>query len=237
MRSTLIRSIFIFPFLALCLMTGMPASVFSESTYVIDTPTTGMLDYGSYDLNFRLFRDGGILPRLNFGVFKIVNLGIGWELSRVIGDQNITVSPPALYLKIRPYAGGIYLPALAFGYDGQGYFFDKEKNEFLIKEKGVFVVLGREYMFPGLEFNVGANIYDFKTNTVYGFANFIFNMEDKFMFLCEYDGINYLPESRLNFGCRLSITDDLNIDLAGRDIGAAGRSAERILRINYLGRF
>jgi hypothetical protein len=27
----------------------------AEPTYVVDTPTTGMLDYGAYNLNFRLF--------------------------------------------------------------------------------------------------------------------------------------------------------------------------------------
>jgi hypothetical protein len=220
----------------LCCFVSVPF-LQAESTYVIDTPTIGMLDYGAYDLNFRLFKNGGILSRLDFGVFKIVNLGVGWEVSNVIGDQNVAMSPPALYLKIRPYAGDFILPSVAFGYDGQGYYYDKDNNRFLQREKGIFVVFGREFLIPGLELNLGANISDFKTNTVYGFGNLMFNVEDKFMLLAEYDNVNFLPDSRLNLGVRCSITDDLSIDLAGRDIGAAGRDAERIIRINYIGKF
>jgi hypothetical protein len=223
-------------FIVGCFLMAVPP-LSAETAYIIDTPNMGMLDYGSYNLNFRLFNNGGILSRLNFGVFKIVNLGVGWELSSVIGDRDISVSPPSLYLKIRPFTGGTILPAFAFGYDGQGYFYDKDNSEYLLKEKGVFVVFGRELFFPGFELNIGGNMNDFKTNTVYGFANFSVNVEDKFYLLGEYDNINYFPESILNLGVRFAVTEYLTIDLAGRDVGAAGRSAERIVRVNYQGRF
>jgi hypothetical protein len=208
-----------------------------EPTRIIDTPAVGMLDYGAYDLNFRLFSEGGILTRLDFGVFKVVNLGFGWELSNVIGSQDITVAPPTLYLKIKPFSGGMVLPAFAFGYDGQGYSYIKSSSTFTQKEKGIFVVFGREYFFPGFEMNFGANMNDFKTNTVYGFANVDFNIEEKIYFLAEYDNVNYLPDSRLNLGVRFFVTNYLSIDLAGHDIGASDRKTERILRIGYLGKF
>src|SRR5450830_1798419 len=100
------------------LLLFLSVNVFAESTYVIDTPTTGMLDYGSYELNFRLFSGGGILTRMDFGVFRMVNLGLGWEVQKAIGSDNvsssdkISASPPALYVKVRPFEGGIVLPAL-----------------------------------------------------------------------------------------------------------------------------
>src|SRR3989339_515539 len=209
----------------------------AEPTYVIDSPTTGMLDYGSYNLNFRLFSEGGILTRLNFGVFKMENLGSGWEASRVIGSMGAAVSPPALYIKLRPFTGTQSLPSLAIGYDGQGYLYDRDNNEFSQKEKGIFIVLGREVFMPGFILNVGGNIADFKNNTVCGFANCSFTIEDTLTILAEYDNINVMPENRLNLGLRFFVTEDLGIELCGRDIGAAGRSAERIIMVNYLGRF
>jgi len=230
-----------FAVLTALLILVMPALAFpesgSEATYVIDTPTVGMLDYGGYDLNFRLFSEGGILTRLDFGVFKIVNLGFGWELTNAIGNQDITVAPPALFLKVKPFSGGMVLPAIAFGYDGQGYFYDKTLSSFTQKERGIFVVFGREFFFPGLEMNFGANMNDFRTNTVFGFANMNFNIEDKLYFLGEYDNVNYLPDSRINLGMRFFITNDLSLDLAGRDLGAAGRKSERIMRIAYRSKF
>lgn len=209
----------------------------SEITDVVDTPAVGVLDYGCYNINFRLFSDGNILSRLHFGVFKIVNLGIGWEVDKIIGSQNAVVGPPSLYIKVKPFNGGMVLPAFAFGYDGQGYYYENESKSYLEKEKGVFLVFGREFFFPGFEFNAGANINDFKKNTVYGFFSLNINLENKVVFMGEYDRINYLPESRFNVGLRLFINSDLNIDLSVRDIGAAGRSAERIVRIGYTGKF
>jgi hypothetical protein len=209
----------------------------SQAPSCIDTPTAGMLDYGAYDLNFRLFSGGGVLTRLNFGVFKIVNLGLGWELANVIGTQDITVAPPTLSLKIKPFSGGMILPSIAFGYDGQGYFYNKNSNEFNQKERGVYILFGRELFFPGLEMNFGVNMNDFKSNTVYGFTNLNIDIDEKLYFLAEYDNVNYLPASRVNAGIRFFITSDLGLDLAGRDIGAAGRQAERILSIDYRSKF
>jgi hypothetical protein len=209
----------------------------SEAPYCIDTPTSGMLDYSAYDLDFRLFSGGGILTRLNFGVFKIVNLGLGWELAEVIGLQSITVAPPTLAVKIKPFSGGLVLPSIAFGYDGQGYFYNKTTNDFAQKERGVFLLFGREFFFSGLEMNFGANMNDFKSNKVYGFTSMNISLDEKIYFLAEYDNINYLPASRFNTGIKFFITSDLSIAIEGRDIGAADRQAERIVSINYRGRF
>jgi hypothetical protein len=230
-------------------MNALAAGGTNETSRVIDTPTTGMIDYGGYNLDFRLFSQGGLLTRLDFGVFKMVNLGFGWELSKVIGTENITVGPPALYLKLRPFEGGAVLPAFAIGYDGQGNFFDKTANEFTQKEKGVFIVFGREIFAPGMDFSVGANMNDFKKNNVFGFTSLAYNVEDKVAFLAEWDRVNYIPDSFVNLGLRIFVTDTLSIDVAGRDIGAYAkapnangvlvptRQPERIVKISYTGRF
>ena len=212
-------------------------SLLAESTYVIDTPTKGMLGYGNYDIDFRFFSGGGILSRMTFGVFKIVDLGVGWETDSIIGTQTATAAPPSLFLKIKPFSGGMVLPGFAIGYDGQGYYYNKDVNAFAEREKGIFIVFGREILTPGLNFNAGLNMNDFKENKLCGFTNFEYDIEEKFKLLCEYDNINYFPEARLNAGVRISITEDIFVDAAGRDILSNGRTAERIIRIAYLGRF
>ncbi|MFH1368410.1 MAG: hypothetical protein ABII64_04710 [Elusimicrobiota bacterium] len=221
----------------------------SENSRVIDTPMTGMIGYGNYTLDFRLFSEGGVLTRLEFGVFKIVNLGFGWEVSRVIGTENAVVGPPGLLVKLRPFEGGMVLPAIAIGYDGQGNYFDKTASEFTQKEKGIFIVFGREMLTPGLEINVGCNMNDFKKNTVFGFTSIVYTVEDKAAFLAEWDRVNYIPDSFVNAGIRMFVTESLYIDVAGRDIGAyeektdpttniiTYRKPERIVKISYSGRF
>lgn len=219
----------------------------NRTARVIDTPTTGMIDYGSFSLDFRLFSEGGVLTRLEFGVFKIVNLGLGWEVSKVIGAENAVVGPPSLYFKLLAFEGGMVLPAFAIGYDGQGNFFDKAANEFSQKEKGIFLVFGREILTPGLEFNIGCNMNDFKKNSVFGFTSLSYVVEDKVAFLAEWDRVNYIPDSFVNVGMRMFVTEGLSIDVAGRDIGSyeertvnnitVYRKPERIVKISYSDRF
>jgi hypothetical protein len=179
-----------------------------------------------------------MLSQMNFGVFKIVNLGFGWELQQLVGNQNIIVAPPTLNIKVRPFAGGLFLPALALGYDGQGSYYDSKSNTFEQKERGVYIVLTRELLFPGFELSTGANMNDFQSDTVYGFANLNINMENIFVIMAEYDNIHYAPENRVNGGFRFALTDDLSVDLAGRDLAGSGPLAkERLIRVNYTGRF
>lgn len=220
---------------ALLFLAGSLAA--APTGFVVDTPSTEVLNYGSYHLGFRLFSGGGILTRMNFGVFKIVNVGVGWETDNVIGVDNIAVAAPSLYLKVKPYDGGRVMPAFAFGYDGQGLFWNKDDRSFIQKEKGVFVVCGREYFVPGLELSLGANINDFSSNTVYAFTSATLNVEDDFYFLAEYDNINYFPHARLNLGVRFYVAEGVSIDVAGRDIVGEGRDVERIVAINYVGKF
>ena len=211
---------------------------FSEALDVIDTPTPGLLDYGAYNVNFRLATDGVVLTRINWGVFKPVNIGFSWEIGKIIGSSdNITAAKPGMFMKLNIYSGGMVMPAMAFGYDGQGYFYDKSSEEFLQKEKGIFFVMGREVVTRGLNFNIGVNMWDFSDNKVYGFIASTFEFEEKFVILAEYDNLyHHIDNNRLNFGFRFFVTDDLNVDLSGRDLGAS-RLAERIIRVNYVGRF
>jgi hypothetical protein len=225
----------------LCLAMFCAVSVFAKSSELIeciDSPTAGIHDYGAYNINFRMFTGGSVLSRMNFGVFKIVNLGFGWEMNQLVGNQNITVAPPALSIKIRPYPGGLFLPALALGYDGQGSYFNSDAGEFGQKARGVYIVLTRELLIPGFELSTGANMNDFKNDTVYGFASLNINLENVFIIMAEYDNIHYAPENRLNGGFRFALTEDLSVDVAGRDLSGSGPLAkERIIRINYTGRF
>ena len=130
------------------------------------------------------------------------------------------------------------LPALVLGYDGQGNFYDRNISEYLQKEKGIYMAIGRETLVPGLKLNIGGNMWDFKTNTVCGFASMIFSIEDRFAAIAECDNIHNASQNRVNVGLRFGINESLDVDLAGRDLGAPeGRTAERIIRVIYAGKF
>ncbi|WP_125266979.1 hypothetical protein [Candidatus Endomicrobiellum trichonymphae] len=91
---------------------------FASKTYLIDTTTTDILSYGSYDVGFRFFSNGNVLSRIDFVVFKLLNVGLSLELDRIIECSHIKIAIPALHVKFRVYDGIMPLPVVAAGYDG-----------------------------------------------------------------------------------------------------------------------
>lgn len=210
-------------------------------TYLVDVPTYSLLDYGSYDIQFRIFSGGGVLTKLNFGIFKILNLGVSWELGNIIGVSDVVVAVPALQLKLNVYSGSEKIPGFAIGYDGQGFFYNQSDADFTQKGKGIYFVFGKELLLPSLNFNVGLNLNDFKHPCVLGFAGISYQIIDEvLMAMVEYDNIGKGKDTRLNAGFRLWITENLDIDFILRNFTTGDKEkygCERLLKISYQGRF
>src|SRR3989339_316095 len=206
---------------------------------IIDVPTADVVEYSNYDLSFRLHNTGGILSKMVFGVFAPINIGMSFDIDRIIGSgsNKIDTRPPAIFFKARIYSGGLMIPAVAIGYDGQGYgLYNTSTDKYQFREKGIYVALTREYLVPGLEMTFGGNIYDFEEEGVFGFVGFRYGIENKILFLSEYDNINSTPENRTNMGLRLFITDNVDVTIAGKNL-FKGPESERIAIIKYKGKF
>ncbi|MDR2251582.1 MAG: hypothetical protein LBD98_01915 [Endomicrobium sp.] len=222
---------------------GCVSFLYANKTYVIDTPTTGILSYGSYSADFWCFSYGNVISEINFGVFKPLDLGVSWELDKFIGDENIKAVVPALHVKLRLYGGSMTLPGFAFGYDGQGIFINGDYNGgYMQRCKGMYFVTGREFFIEGLMFNLGINMNDFSKPKIYWFSNATVPLYKEFVsFMLEYDNVNYFPDARLNCGLKFSVTEYLDIDCILRDCwgkkDVGGVPNERTLKISYLGKF
>ena len=236
MKKQIITVSMIFAFLFLF---PLKAKASSDKTYLLDTPTAMTLDYGSFDINGRFFRDGGLLTRVAFGVLKNINIGVSWEVGNVIGIESLILSMPSLYVKARIFGGNMNLPAIASGYDGQGYYWNKDKDDFEQKEKGVFIDFEKEIFLPDLMFNLGFNVNDFKDTKVYMFTSLFYDITDAFYLFAEGDNIFSGKDWRMNTGIGINVTEGLSLELNFRDLfGQNDRySAERIVRVNYKGRF
>jgi len=213
----------------------------SNISYLIDTPTYSVLDYGSYDLQFRVFSNGGVISKLNFGIFKTLNLGVSWELSNIIGTGNVVVAVPALQLKFNIYEGNGKVPGFAIGYDGQGFFYDEEEADFRQKGKGVYFVFGKELFLPTLNLNAGVNVNDFKDARLIGFVGSSITIIDHSLTgMLECDNIGKGAYTRLNAGLRLWITENFDIDFIMRNLLTDEEEkygCERIFKLSYQSRF
>jgi len=205
---------------------------------VVDIPTSDVLDPATYAATFRFYNEGGIASRLIVGPLKRVNLGITFDAQRVIGSQEPHMVRPSVYFKLRAFDGTDILPALALGYDNQGYLYQDSTREYLQKEKGLYLVGSHEIFLPDFEIHAGMNINEFDNTKLYGFFGATFKIVPAFALLAEYDNIRDGPENRVNLGGRFWITPYFNVDVAARNVGRdAARGAERIVRLNYVGHF
>jgi len=203
---------------------------------LIDIPTTNVVDYGGYRMNFRLYSGGGVLTHLSFGVFRRLNIGASWDIEKAIGGENLTTNVPTLYVRFRVYDGGQVLPSASIGYTGQGRFFDKAVDEYKERERGLFAVFSRELVLPQLEAYAGANIAQFNEGIILGYLALSYTIEQKVVIMTEYDNIRKAGNNRLNAGIRFFPLSSLGLDFAVRNIIEKDKR-ERIVRINYVGSF
>jgi hypothetical protein len=220
----------------LCLAPALRADV--PVVELIDIPTAEVVDHYAANSSFRFYRDGGLLTKASFGVFPRLNVGFGLDAERFIGDRHVHLNRPTLNMKFRFFDGQRNLPAFALGYDGQGYFFDRSIDKYSQREKGLYLVGSGEIVVPGLSLHAGLNVFDFNKDPVYGFAGVHYLFQDVAGVIFEIDnGFHKARNTRFNIGGRYLVTPTFSIDLAGRDLWAASRRPERIVRITYSASF
>lgn len=204
----------------------------------VDIPTADILDPMTFATTFRFYNEGGIMSRLVLGPFKRLNLGISFDAQRVIGGEDPHMIRPSLFFKVRFLDGTDIWPALALGYDNQGYLYQESQRGFLQQEKGLYLVGSHEIFLPNFELHAGVNIPKVDDAEVFGFWGATWKIVPAFAFLAEYDNVRQSPDNRLNLGGRFWLVPFFNVDVAARNVGrGAGRGAERIIRLNYAGHF
>lgn len=212
---------------------------------VIDAPTASVLDYGGYSSRSRFYSNGGFLEYASFGVYPGLNLGASAAVDGLIGNtKDVRVRAPAAQVRYRFYDGDASLPALAMGYDGQGYLYNSQTQRYDERQRGFYVVATREIGVPQLQIHPSINVSDFNSNSIYGSLPLTLNIRDKASLLAEWDNIANFSNSRVNLGVRAYLTPNFEVDFAVRSIGAGGyysdgqrRGPERVVQLKYSGNF
>jgi len=209
---------------------------------VIDIPTAEVVDHYGYHLDFRFGREGALQSKMSFGVFPRLNIGFGLDGERVIGAKDARLNKPTINVKFRLFDGKKKLPALALGFDGQGYVFNRSTDEYEQREKGLYLVSTSEFIWPGLLFHLGGNIFAFdEGDSTRGFAGFSYVYEQTLGLLFEYDHATEYDERRINYGATYFVTPLFTVDVFARNIpkfpGSSKRETERVVRLGYTGSF
>jgi len=218
-------------------------NVVLPDTELIDMPTAGILDYYGFQVKTRAFSNGGVVGGLNFGVLERLNLGTAFMVDRLIGSASpIKMHKPEIQVKFRFFDGGYYIPAAALGYDGQGYYYDRDSKKYLEKGRGLYLVGSKEVGIPNFVLHGGFNVPDFDATLLFGFLGANYTLEDKVAFIMEFDSLFHkeADRARFNIGTRVYITPYFQLDMGIRELNAHGdlaldwpRKKERIVQLRY----
>ncbi len=164
-----------------------------EQNILIDLPTAGMLERGSFDVKLRLFGNGGLLGGVAVGITPNFMIGLSYGGERIIGQGDVNWNPqPGIQAKLRIINETFATPAVVIGFDSQGYGpYNDDFNRYAIKSRGFYAVASKNY---GFLFNLGIhgglnysleNDDDDKDINIFLGADLSFNRE--FRFMLEYD--------------------------------------------------
>ena len=210
---------------------------YAPETLLIDVPTANVLDKYQASFLTRSYADGSIMESLDFGVIPQINIGFSLAVYELIGNSDdIKVLDPDFQVKWKLFDGSLYLPAIAIGYDGRRYGYDRASKDYMDDRKGGYITFTREIFTPGLNASAGMNLSDFDRHDLYFFMGMSWRANEWFSLVGEWDNINNMRDSRLNLGAHVYVTPSLVLSGAVRRIGR-GDENERILQLRYVTNF
>lgn len=246
--------------LALCIASSSGAQDFSERPLqkLIDCPSAGGPEKGSYDFELRAYPGGGVLAAFTIGLINRFALGLSYGGTGVIGYDNPNWNPqPGVKVSYRIINESVALPALSVGFNNQGYgTWIDNLNRYQFKAKGFYGVVGKNFLIGSLgefggHFGVNSNpMVDDDEGSLDFFAAVDYRMTEQLAVILEYSAAMNDNDNAsigqgkgyLNVGFRWTFAERLAIDIHLRDMLInqnnttiqRGKNFGREIRISYV---
>lgn len=173
---------------------------------LIDMPTAGSLERGSFAVELRMFGRGGLLSNVTVGITPRFMIGLGFGGENIIGTGDINWNPtPGIMAAFRVIDENFAVPAVAVGFSSQGYgAYNDGLDRYQTKSRGLYAVASKNYaVFYNLGLHGGIN-HSFEDNDNDEELNFFFGLDlsfnPEFRFLLEYDLARNDNENEQQFG-------------------------------------
>lgn len=211
---------------------GFAQTPVAQSLMLIDCPTAGTLDRGSFMTSLHSYDSGGLLGTIQVGISDRIMFGISYGGSNIVGtgpvDWNPKVGVNIRYRAIDETQG---LPAFSIGYDGQGRgAYNRELDRFLEKSKGVYLVASKSFRFLGFFAIHGGVNYSFEhedgDKDLDAYVGLEKGINDELSLFGEYDlamndnSVRSIGDGKgyLNAGLNWSFQGKLNIGFVWKNI-------------------
>jgi len=227
-------------------------------TNLITIPSAGTLVRGSYALQMRVQKAGGLTTSLSVGITDRFQFGLSFGSANLIGDDSLIWHPrPEANLKYRLIDETESLPGLAIGLDtqGQGKFHSADSlMRYDIKAMGMYISTSKNWITPlgNLGFHLGSNYNFTEINDGDDDINYFFGFDMEFnpelSFILEYNAAlnendmtaKNLAINRggyLNAAIRWTFVEHLHIEMNANNLLFDGDRVDyfnRELKITYI---
>ena len=217
---------------------GSPA----QPLRIVDFPTAGLYARGEYGFDMDLYGDGGLLFGVGVGIARLVSFGVSYGGIKFIGSGTPHMNPrPEVNIRVRVLEETLDLPAIALGFDSQGYgryFEDDDFDEaetyreerYLVKSRGIYAVASKNWDVMGpfsLHGGVSYSLENEIDNDPTVYLGLIKTFEGTVEFGAEMDlaindtrGNDAIVEERpyLNLSVAWQVTDDFALAFKMRDL-------------------
>ena len=190
------------------------AQAYPPPTNLVSVPSAGTLVRGSYAMQMRVQKNGGLTSSLSVGITDRFQFGLSFGSANLIGDDSLEWYPrPEANLKYRLIDETTSMPGVSIGLDtqGQGQFNEADTlMRYDVKAMGIFAAASKNWVTPlgNLGLHMGTN---------YNFAEV--NDGDK--------DINYFFGFDMEFNPELSILLEYNAALNENDMTAKTMSISK----------
>ena len=190
------------------------AQTYPPPTNLVSVPSAGTLVRGSYAMQMRVQKNGGLTSSLSVGITDRFQFGLSFGSANLIGDDSLEWYPrPEANLKYRLIDETTSMPGLSIGLDtqGQGQFNEADTlMRYDVKAMGIYAAASKNWVTPlgNLGLHMGTN---------YNFTEV--NDGDK--------DINYFFGFDIEFNPELSILLEYNAALNENDMTAKTMSISK----------
>lgn len=134
-----------------CTVLQAQAASYPPPVDLITLPTAGTLVRGSYAIDLRLQKEGGLTLGLSVGITDRFQFGLSYGASYLIGDSLAVAYPrPEANIKYRLVDESVSMPGISVGLNTQGtgsYHDDKDLLRYDTKAPGLFLVASKNWKF------------------------------------------------------------------------------------------
>ena len=197
----------------LCITSGW-AQTYPPPTTLVTVPSAGTLIRGSYAMQMRVQKGGGLTSSLSVGITDRFQFGLSFGSANLIGDDSLIWYPrPEANIKYRIIDETESMPGISIGLDtqGQGQYNDADSlMRYDVKAMGLYAAASKNWVTPlgNLGVHMGTN---------YNFAEV--NDGDK--------DVNYFFGFDIEFNPELSVIMEYNAALNENDMTAKTMSISR----------